>query len=651
MMNEILHAFIHLQAQCGFFALCLSRTDARLSPGFLCPAAFFPHRTLLREVSVPVRYPPSWLDELRARADIVQVIGQYVQLKKNGRKYWGLCPFHGEKTASFSVDQEKQLFYCFGCKAGGTVLNFVMEMERLTFPEAVRHLADQLHMPLPQMEEDPDYQRRQTQRERLLACNREAAHLFHETLFTPAGQMALDYLKHRGLSDGVIRKFGLGAAPDRWDVMTQRLQEKGYTLEELQLAGLTIVKEAEPATEDHPAKPRRVLDMFRNRAIFPIIDQHGNVLAFGGRALGSAPPKYLNTSDTPVFNKRLGVYAANLLRKERHLERVVLVEGYMDVVALTQFGVSGVCATLGTALTNEQAQLLRRFAPMVYLAYDGDSAGQHAILRGLDILEAEGVPARVLDFPDGLDPDEFIRRDGREGFDHLPVLTPQAYRMRRLRAEHDLTTQEGRTDYARACANILRKLEPLELENALQELSVQTGFSRDVLMAQVGVAAAQSAAQTPAAAPQSPAAIRPARKVAAEPLMPDEDIRAEELLVSLMATGRLPEDIAVAEDFHDPLLCSLFEGLKDGTSPASLVEAQTDEVIRARVSHLLMTPPGDSTDQLLKMAHDCLSRMRRKRLQAQYDELIVRLKTLSGAEKSQTLQEASRLMSRIQALK
>lgn len=224
----------------------------------------------------------------------------------------------------------------------------------------------------------------------------------------------LDYLKRRGVSDGVIRKFGLGAAPNSWDALTRAMQAKGYTTEELQMAGLIVIKDAEEATADRPARPRRAFDMFRNRAIFPIIDQYGNVLAFGGRAIENVQPKYLNTSDTPIFNKRLGVYAANLLRKERHLERVVLVEGYMDVVSLTQFGVTGVCATLGTALTSEQAKLLKRFAPMVYLSYDGDSAGQHAILRGLDILEAEGIPARVLDFPDGLDPDDSSAATGKK---------------------------------------------------------------------------------------------------------------------------------------------------------------------------------------------------------------------------------------------
>ena len=388
--------------------------------------------------------------------------------------------------------------------------------------------------------------------------------------------------------------------------------------------------------------------MFRNRAIFPIIDQYGNVLAFGGRAIENVQPKYLNTSDTPIFNKRLGVYAANLLRKERHLERVVLVEGYMDVVSLTQFGVTGVCATLGTALTSEQAKLLKRFAPMVYLSYDGDSAGQHAILRGLDILEAEGIPARVLDFPDGLDPDEFIRRDGKEGFDKLPALTPQAYRMRRLRAEHDLTTQEGRTAYAKACAAILRNLEPVEMENALQELIVQTGFSRDVLIAQIGMTPPKDITS----APPLPARIaRPPATPAPEPENADEDVRAEELLLSLIATSRLPEDLAQEDDFRDPLLKELFLQLQSGVSAASLVESQSDEVVRARVSHLLMAQSGESTDQMLQMAHDCLSRMRLKRARAQYDEIMKRIKTLSGAEKMQALDEAKHLTATINRLK
>ena len=591
------------------------------------------------------RFPSAWLDELRARADIVQIVSGYVTLKRNGHRYWGLCPFHGEKTASFSVDSERQLYYCFGCKASGSVIQFVMDMERLEFPEAVKHLADQLHMPLPQMEEDPDYQRRRTQRDRLLSANKEAARFFHQTLFTPAGKPMLDYLKGRGLTDSVIRKFGLGAAPNSWDALTKHLTEQGYTQEELRLVGLTVIREAEPATENSPAKPRRAYDMFRNRAIFPIIDQYGNVLAFGGRALGNVQPKYLNTSDTPVFNKRLGVYAANLLRKERHLDHVVLVEGYMDVVALTQFGVPGVCATLGTALTPEQAKLLKRFAPKVYISYDGDSAGQNAILRGLDILKAEGIPARVLDFPDGLDPDEFIRRDGLEGFKKLPALTPETYRMRRLKTQYDLSSPEGRTEYARACAKVLQDLEPVELETHLQELMLQTGFTREVLLAQIGVSLPKTAAPPPAAAPVQRVSYR--RRSAEE----NEDLRAQELLISLLGTGQLPADIAEQEDFDDPLLKSIYIDLSSGRSPASLVEEQPDEPSRARVSKLLLTPMSESRDQLIRMAQDCLNAMRIRRTQARIQAIMHTINTLSGDEKKAAMTEVQSLNANLNRLK
>ncbi len=591
------------------------------------------------------RFPAAWLDELRARADIVQIVSGYVPLKKNGHRYWGLCPFHGEKTASFSVDAEQQLYYCFGCKAGGSVIQFIMEIERLDFPEAVRFLADQLHMPLPQMENDPDWQRKRDQRDRLLSANREAARIFHQTLYTKEGEASLQYLKKRGLTDSVIRKFGLGAAPEKWDFLTQQLLQKGFTLDELRQVGLTVVKDEE-TLPDGTKRPKRAFDMFRNRAMFPIIDQYGNVLAFGGRILGDGQPKYLNTSDTPVFNKRLGVYAANLLRKERHLERVVLVEGYMDVVSLTQFGVTGVCATLGTALTNEQARLLKRFAPKVYLSYDGDSAGQHAILRGLDILEAEGIPARVLDFPDGLDPDEFIRRDGLEGFEKLPALSPATYRMRRLKDQYDLSAQEGRTEYAKACAQILKGLEPVEMENHLQQLMVQTGFSREVLMAQIGqtLPRTNEGAQKPATAIQS-------RRVPASDGA-DEELRAQEMLISLLGTRRLPSDIISEKDFDDPLLKSLYTRLKEGVSPAALVDAFQDrEDIRARVGRLLLTPPSEDTDQLIRMAEDCLSSLRRKRIERQIKTIMQNVNSMTGDEKREAMMQVQQLSAQLNQLK
>ena len=583
------------------------------------------------------RYPAAWLDELRSRSDIVQIVSGYVALTKKGRKYWGLCPFHGEKTASFSVDGEHQLYYCFGCKAGGNVFHFYMEMEHCSFNEAVAQLAERAHMALPELEHDEDYERRRTQRERLLAANREAARFYHETLFTPAGAPALAYLRKRGLSDSVIRKFGLGASPQDWSVLSDRLLSRGYTLDELTLAGLTVRKKKEDGSD-------RYFDMFRSRAMFPIIDAQGNVLAFGGRTLDKREPKYLNTADTPVFNKRKGVFAANLLRRQRNLERVILVEGYMDVVSLTQFGVEGVCATLGTALTNEQARLLKRYAPQVYLGYDGDSAGQHAILRGLDILEQENVPARVLDFPDGLDPDEFIRRDGAEGFRKLPAISPAAYRLRRLKDSFDLSAQDGRLAYARGAAEIVSAVDPLERDVLLGQLAVETGFSHETLMEQMNLSAKKAPAQ------HRETVSRPVRASSSDPSS-SESVKAQELLLSLFASGQIPKDMIEEKDFEDDELKSLYRELASGASPASLPDLAPDEVSRSRYTRLLLSPTAGSTDEMILMANDCLTRIRRIRLEKRYDELTREISSASGEALSALLVEAREISDKLKKLK
>lgn len=589
------------------------------------------------------RYPAAWLDELRSRADILEIVSAYVPLKKNGRNYWGLCPFHGEKTASFSVTPDKQMFYCFGCKAGGSVINFIMDIERLDYHEAVAFLAERVHMTLPELRDDPDYQKRREQRSRLLEANREAARFFHEQLFTGAGKPVLDYLKGRGLSDAVIRRFGLGASPEGRDVLTRHLRELGYTEEELRLAGLTHVMEAEEATEERPARPRAVLDMFRGRAMFPIIDGYGNVLAFGGRSLDGRPPKYMNTTDTPVFNKRKGVYAANLLRRERGLERVILVEGYMDVVSLAQFGVRGVCATLGTALTPEQARLLRRYAPMVYLAYDGDEAGQNAIAKGLNILEAEGVPCRALMFPDGLDPDEFIRRDGLEAFENLTPVTPADFRLRRMALGYDLSKPEGRVELARAAGAIIAGVDPVEREVLLQRLSVQTGFAREILLEQAG----QSPAQQRHTAPR-PAAPRRERR---EETASDPMTKAQECLLAILATGKIEKDVIKQEDFDDPALKSICEALNRGVTPAALAEEQETEEGRARMTRVLQAPAGEDMNQMLQMAAECRHTIQLIRLEREISDIRQRLNDMPEAEQNEASQRLTRLLSEQKTLK
>ena len=294
------------------------------------------------------RIPDAWLDELRARLNIVDVVGDYVQLKPKGRRYWGLCPFHNEKTASFSVDSEEQMYYCFGCHKGGTVINFVMELERMEFLDAVKLLAERARMQLPDSTDTPEVDR--TLKERVYAANLAAARYFHDALWTSSGAEILGYLHRRGLDDGDIRRFGLGASTGEWDDLTNELIRQGFEEDVLVRSGLTVRKE------------QKRFDMFRSRAIFPIIDAQGRVLGFGGRAMGDAQPKYLNTPDSPVFNKRQNLYAANFVKKERSLDKLILVEGYMDALALRRVGVQGVVATLGTALTEEQARMMKRYA-------------------------------------------------------------------------------------------------------------------------------------------------------------------------------------------------------------------------------------------------------------------------------------------------
>ena len=576
------------------------------------------------------RFPTAWMDDFYSRVDIVQVVSAYVPLKKNGSRYWGLCPFHHEKTPSFSVNGEQNLYYCFGCKAGGNVVQFVEEMEHLTYREAVEYLAKQIHMPIPETQEDPDYERRRSQRERLLGANKAAARWYHAQLWLPENQRILDYLHKRGLDDGTIRKFGLGAAPEEWDALTRALEQQGYTQEELRLAGLTVVKQ------------ETRFDMFRSRAIFPIIDAQGQVLGFGGRAMGDAQPKYLNTSDTPVFNKRKGVYAANMLRKQRDLKRVILVEGYMDVVALIQHGVNGVVATLGTALTNEQARLLKRYAPEIWVSYDGDSAGQHAIMRALEIFEQEDIRARVLFFPDNLDPDEFIRQRGLDAFEHLRPLKAAEYRMQRAKEDLDLSDDDQRIEYAKRCAQILSKVrEPVELETYLQTLAVQTGFSKDVLRQQLGL----SIAEANNAKPPRERIIRRRAGDAPAASMP------EKTLIALLVSGLMPNGAVRDTDFDDPQLHMLAQKLLAGSSPAAILAECETEQQRVAYSEAFALNAEITQDNAAAVAEDCLRTIRQARLQRQIDDIRAQLDTCGSAEKADMLKELLTLSNELARLK
>ncbi len=546
------------------------------------------------------RFPRDWLDQLYQRADIVDVVSRYVPLKRNGSRYIGLCPFHHEKTPSFSVSPDVNLYYCFGCKAGGNVIQFIMEMERLTYHEAIEYLADQLHMPIPEMKEDPDYEKRQSERERLLTVNRLAAKWYYDQLWTPEGKASLDYLYSRGINDAMIRRFGLGASPDHRDALISWLRQQGFSQEEIVRAGIGIQKEGQP--------PR---DFFRNRAMFPIIDQFGHILAFGGRSLDGSQPKYLNTGDTPIFNKRRGVYAANLLKKARQLSRVLLVEGYMDVVAVTQAGISGAAATLGTSLTPEQARLLSRFAPEVHIAYDGDEPGQHAIEKALTIFEEAKVPVKAIHIPDQLDPDEMIRQRGTDAFQALAPMAPARFRLMRLEKTSTLDTDEGRVEYVKNACQLIRSVtDPVEIEVYLRLISRKSGFDREIVLAQLGVQYERPNVQ-PSAAP------RPRREAVT---VSDPVILLERKLLGIMASGPLPDKLIVRDDFTDDKLRALADALLSGTSPANILDELTDDQ-RSMAASLFSDYTFDNDGDRLKAASDCLERIRALRRNEKQDLL------------------------------
>ena len=421
-------------------------------------------------------FPSAWLDELLHKNDLVSVVSDYVELKPKGRKLWACCPLHGEKTPSFSVSPDKQLFYCFGCHAGGTVIQFVMDMERLTFYEAVQSLANRVGMELPNEINDREMQRQRAYKKRMIEANTEAARYFCKCFLDPEiGKDAQAYAAKRGLNSEIVTRFGIGYAPNTWDSLLKLLKGKGYSEKELVDAGLLV----------HNNDRNTVYDAFRGRLIFPILGVNGQVLGFGARVMGDEKPKYINTGDTPVYNKRNNLYGLYLHKNEK-LDDLIMVEGYMDVIGLYKAGVKNAVASLGTALTQQQARLLKRYVERVYIAYDGDAAGQNATVRGLDILKNEGLEVRVITFPDDLDPDEYVQIYGKEGFDRLKenALSLNAFKLEAMAKDYDLNDENGRERYAKTACAFVAGLQPIEQERYYKLIAKKTGYALEALQAQ-----------------------------------------------------------------------------------------------------------------------------------------------------------------------
>ena len=422
-------------------------------------------------------FPDSFLQELKLRSDITEIASSYVNLKRHGRNMVGLCPFHGEKTPSFNIYTESGSFYCFGCGAGGDVITFIMKIENLDYVEAVKFLAQRAGMEMPENTYDDSLSKL---RMRIYEANREAARFFHATLLSQRGQSGLNYLRGRALSDRTIRHFGLGFADDDWNSLCNHLKNKGFSEYEIYSANLAFKRK----------NGNGIYDRFVNRVMFPIIDLRGNVIAFGGRIMTDEKPKYLNTSDTPVFKKSENLFSLNNA-KSSGTRTLILCEGYMDVIALNQAGFTNAVATLGTALTNEQAVLMKRYADEVIICYDADGAGQKATARAIDILRNAGLPIKILTVPSGKDPDEFIRSKGDNGPAAFKLLIEKCgndieYRLMKLKENYNLNTTDGKVAFLNEAVKIVATIEsPIERDVFASKLCAELEIDKNAFLEQI----------------------------------------------------------------------------------------------------------------------------------------------------------------------
>ena len=414
-----------------------------------------------------MRYSDDIIEEVRMKNDIVDVISQYVKLTRRGSSYFGLCPFHNEKTPSFSVTPSKQMYYCFGCGAGGNVYNFIMEYENYSFGEALSHLADRAGVELPKIEYSREAREKAEQRANLLEINKLAAQYFYYQLRREGGKTAYGYLTGRGLSEETIRKFGLGYSDKYSDDLYKYLKGKGYSDELLRESGLFNVDER-----------RGMYDKFWNRVIFPIMDVNNRVIGFGGRVMGDGKPKYLNSPETKIFDKSRNLYGLNVARTTRK-NYLILCEGYMDVIAMHQAGFTNAVASLGTALTSGHASLVKRYTKEVLLLYDSDGAGIRAALRAIPILREAGVTSRVVSLKPWKDPDEFIKNEGTEAFEERlnQAMDSFMFRVHIAEQEFAMDAPQGQNQFFERCAEMLLELSD-ELERNLYIEAIVKEYGR-----------------------------------------------------------------------------------------------------------------------------------------------------------------------------
>ncbi|HJB89106.1 MAG TPA: DNA primase [Candidatus Blautia excrementigallinarum] len=564
-----------------------------------------------------MRYSDDIIEEVRSRNDIVDVISQYVKLTRKGSSYFGLCPFHNEKTPSFSVTPGKQMYYCFGCGAGGNVFNFIMEYENFTFGEALKYLADRAGVELPRIEYSREIKEKAQEKEELLRINKEAAQYYYYQLRTEKGTAGYQYLTGRGLSDDTIRKFGLGYSDKYGSGLYRYLKTKEYSDERLRDSGLFNVDER-----------HGMYDKFWNRVIFPIMDVNNRVIGFGGRVMGDGKPKYLNSPETRIFDKSRNLYGLNEARRSRK-NYIILCEGYMDVIAMHQAGFTNAVASLGTALTSGHASLLKRYTSEVLLLYDSDEAGVRAALRGIPILREAGVNSRVVDLKPYKDPDEFIRNLGPEAFEERLSKASDSFMFRVTVAEREFPMEEpqGRNRFFEKCAEMLLELNDelernLYIDTIVKQYGTRSGISADDLRRRVNALALKG---TPAEY-----RIKPRTGDSEKKKKDPASARAQKLMLTWMVTYPQVFDKAAAylcpDDFVIPLYREvaemLFRQKEEGeVNPARLLNSFQDSEEQREVASLfnadihLETPKEQEqafADTLLRIKSESLAEKNRK---------------------------------------
>ncbi|MCD8004111.1 MAG: DNA primase [Oscillospiraceae bacterium] len=575
--------------------------------------------------------PRGFIDELVQRADIEEVVGRYVPLTRKGANLWGLCPFHSEKTASFSVSPDKQIYYCFGCGKGGGVLSFLMEMEHLNFVEAVQQLADRLGVEVPEEEDgDREWRRR---RERTLELNKKAARFYYEQLSQPQGAAVADYIAQRRISRKFALRFGLGAAPDAWDSLLRAMAGQGYEKAELIEAGLAVA-----------GKNGGVYDKFRNRLMLPVIDLRGNVIGFTSRVMDNSAPKYLNTPETALFRKRSTLYGLNFAKATKR-DSLLLVEGNIDVITLHQAGFDNAVATMGTALTEEHIHLLGRYTKQLVLCYDNDAAGQDASQRAIGLLKITAHSFRVLQLPrrrtEGgelvkQDADDFIKYQGAAAFETLlgGSADQTAYRLEVIQNKYDLTADDQRAAFLQETAAMLAGLDsPVEREIYGNRAAAAAGLSGETMAQEVEKARRSQGRR--ARRQEERRAMTPA-----DSFQPSQrqlryqnvrSARAEEGIIRLLLldSGLFPQAEELQEDeFSSPFLSKLFRLLKERWQageavaiPALSADLSTEEM--SRLVQLAQAP--ETGQQKEKALADYIERVRSeaaKQRSSGYDRLL-----------------------------